>query len=78
VGAKRGWVFCAHMSIKINFLVSHLNFFPEDLGAVSEEHGERFYRNTLCVKKTIPGHMGIYISIAIPILKHDVSQVKYS
>ena len=31
------------MSLKIHFLHSHLNFFPPNLGAVSDEHGERFH-----------------------------------
>jgi hypothetical protein len=30
-----------NMSLKVNFLFSHLNFFPKNLGAVSEEQGER-------------------------------------
>jgi hypothetical protein len=30
------------MSLKIHFLNSQLNFFPENLGAVSEKQGERF------------------------------------
>ena len=31
------------MSIKVHFLFSHLNKFPENLGAVSDEQGERFH-----------------------------------
>ena len=31
-----------HMSIKIHFLFSHLDRFPENLGVVSDEQGERF------------------------------------
>ena len=31
------------MSLKIHFLHSHLNFFPPNLGALSDEHGGRFY-----------------------------------
>ena len=30
----------SRMSLKIHFLHSHLDFFPENLGAVSDEHGE--------------------------------------
>jgi hypothetical protein len=30
-----------NMSLKVNFLFSHLNIFPKNLGAVSEEQGER-------------------------------------
>jgi hypothetical protein len=29
-----------NMSLKIHFLHSHLHFFPDNLGAVSDEHGE--------------------------------------
>ena len=32
------------MSLKIHFLHSHLDFFPENLGDVSDEHGERFHQ----------------------------------
>lgn len=31
------------MSLKIHFLDSRVDFFPENLGAVSDEHGERFH-----------------------------------
>lgn len=33
------------MSLKVHFLHSHLNFFPENLGAVSDEQGERFHQD---------------------------------
>ena len=33
------------MSLKMYFLHSHLNFFPPNLGAVSDEHGERFHQD---------------------------------
>ena len=33
-----------NMSLKIHFLDSHLDFFPNNLGAVSDEHGERFHQ----------------------------------
>ena len=32
-----------NMSMKIRFLESHLDFFPENLGEVSDKHGERFH-----------------------------------
>ena len=32
-----------NMSLKIHLLDSHLDFFPENLGAVSDEHDERFH-----------------------------------
>ena len=34
----------SRMSLKIHFLHQHLNFFPDNLGAVSDEHGERFHQ----------------------------------
>jgi len=33
------------MSLKLHFLHSHLDFFPDNLGDVSDEHGERFHQN---------------------------------
>ena len=33
------------MSLKIHFLHSHLDFFPENMGDVSDEHGERFHQD---------------------------------
>ena len=34
----------ARMRIKIHYLFSHLGRFPENLGEVSEEQGERFHQ----------------------------------
>ena len=36
----------ANMSIKVHFLHSHLDRFPENLGDFSEEQGERFHQDT--------------------------------
>ena len=35
----------AYMSIKVHFLFSHLDKFPENLGSVSDEQGERFHQD---------------------------------
>lgn len=35
----------AHLTLKAHFLKSHLDFFPEQMGAVSDEHGERFHQD---------------------------------
>jgi len=43
------------MSLKIHFLESHLNFFPENLGEVSDEHGERFHQDILDLEKRYQG-----------------------
>ena len=32
-----------NMSIKLHFLNAHLNEFPDNLGAVSDEQGKRFH-----------------------------------
>ena len=34
----------ARMSLKIHFLHSHLDFFPPNMGDVSDKHGERFHQ----------------------------------
>lgn len=33
------------MSLKLHFLFSHLDYFPENVGAFSEEMGERFHQD---------------------------------
>jgi hypothetical protein len=40
-----------NMSLKIHFLHSHLGFFPQNLGAVSDEHGERFHQGIAVMEK---------------------------
>lgn len=34
-----------NQSLKIHFLANHLDFFPENLGDTSDEHGERFHQD---------------------------------
>ena len=41
------------MSLKIHFLHSHLNFFLPNLGAVRDEHGERFHQDITRCRATI-------------------------
>ena len=43
------------MSLKIHFLQSHLDFFPENLGAVSDEQGERFHQDIQMMEKRYQG-----------------------
>jgi len=33
-----------NMSLEAHFFDPHLEFFPENLGAVSDEHGEQFHQ----------------------------------
>ena len=42
------------MSPKVHFLDSHLDFFPENLGIVSGEYGERFHQNISAMEKLAP------------------------
>jgi hypothetical protein len=32
------------LSLKMHFLNSHLDYFPENLGDISEKHGKRFHQ----------------------------------
>ena len=44
-----------NMSLKIHFLEVHLDFFPENLGEVSDEHGERFHQDIVTMEKRYQG-----------------------
>ena len=39
----------------MNFLHPYLNFFPPNLGAVSDEQGERFHQDIVTMEKTYQG-----------------------
>jgi hypothetical protein len=39
------------MSLKIHMLHSHLDFFPDNCGMVSDEHGERFHQEIATMDK---------------------------
>ena len=43
------------MSLKIHFLHSHLNFFPQNHVAVSDEHGERFHQDMMKMEANYRG-----------------------
>ena len=43
-----------YMSLKIHLLLSHLDFFPDCFGDVSDEHGERFHREISVVRTRNP------------------------
>ena len=40
-----------NISLKIHFLHSHMDFFPANLGAVSDEQGERFHQDISTMEK---------------------------
>jgi len=44
-----------NMSLKIHFLETHLDFFPENLGEVRDEHCESFQQDIMAMKKRYQG-----------------------
>ncbi|GBL93506.1 hypothetical protein AVEN_59699-1 [Araneus ventricosus] len=44
-----------NMSLKLHVLDSHLNFFPQNLGTISDEHGERFHQDISMFEKRFSG-----------------------
>ena len=44
-----------NMSLKIHFLHCHLDFFPENLGSVGDEQGERFHQDINLMEKRYKG-----------------------
>jgi hypothetical protein len=47
------------MSLKIHFLNTHLDFFPENLGAVSEEQGEHFHQDIKKMERRYQGRWNV-------------------
>jgi hypothetical protein len=41
--------------MKIHFLSPHLDFFPENCGSVSDEHGERFHQDIVAMESRYKG-----------------------
>ena len=54
---KLGW----NMSLKIHFLNSHLDFFPDNCGDVSDERGERFHQGIAAMEKRYQGKWDVSI-----------------
>ena len=48
-----------NMSVKVHFLYSHLDYFPENLGAFSEEQGEKFHQDIKVMEKRYQGRWNI-------------------
>jgi hypothetical protein len=63
------------MSLKVHFL----DFFPEKLGAVSDEHGERFHQDIFNMEKRYQDKWSLSVLADYCwTLKRDVSQATYS
>ncbi|GFV05484.1 uncharacterized protein TNCV_226951 [Trichonephila clavipes] len=48
-----------NMSVKVHFLHSHLDYFPENLGAVSKEQGERFHQDIKETERRYQGRLNV-------------------
>jgi len=67
-----------NMSLKIHFLESHLDFSPENLGKVSDEHGERFDQDILAMEKRYQGKWtSSILADYCWTLNRDVPEAKY-
>jgi len=49
----------ARMSVKLHFLASHLNYFPDNCGDYSEEQGERFHQDIRTMEERYKGRWDI-------------------
>jgi hypothetical protein len=47
------------MCLKIHFLNSHLDYFPKNLGAVSEEQGECFHQDVKEMERRYQGRWNV-------------------
>jgi len=67
-----------NMSLKIHFLKSHLDFFPENLGEVSDEHSKRFHQEITAMEKRYQGKWtSSMLADYCSTLKRDVPDTKY-
>ncbi|GBM56245.1 hypothetical protein AVEN_101528-1 [Araneus ventricosus] len=68
-----------NMSLKIHFLHSHLEFYPESLASVSDEHGERFHQDISNMGARDRGKWNPKMLVDyIWKLKMDIPQAKHS
>ena len=53
--------FRCNMRVKVHFLHSHLDYFPENFGAFSEEQGERFHQDIKVMEKRYLGKWNVSV-----------------
>ena len=51
----------SRMSIKLCYLFSHLDYFPENLGDVSEEQGKRFHQDIKMMEERYQGRLDAHM-----------------
>jgi hypothetical protein len=57
------------MSLKVHFLDCHLlDFFPENLGAVSDEHEERFHQDISNMEKRYQGKWSLILKVNLVVV----------
>ena len=63
---------------EIPFMESRLNFFPENIAEISEEHGERFHHDIMDMEKRYQGKWtSSMLADCCWTLKRDVPDAKY-
>jgi hypothetical protein len=66
------------MSLKVYFFNSHLDIFLENLGSISDEHGERFSQELSPFKKPYQGERNARkVSDCCWTMKRDVPDTKH-
>lgn len=69
----------ARMSVKMHFLSSHLDYFPENCGDFSEEQGERFHQDIRVMEERYQGRWNVnMLADYCWCLKRDVEEVKHA
>jgi hypothetical protein len=67
-----------NMNLKIHFLESYLDFFSENLGKASDEHGEKFHQDIMTTEKWYQGKWtSSMLADYCRTLKMDVPDAKY-
>jgi hypothetical protein len=62
----------------VHFLASHLDYFPENLGAVSKEQGERFHQDIKEMEQRYQGRWNVNIMVDYCwTLRRDESQAAH-
>lgn len=68
-----------NMSVKLHYLHSHLDHFPENLGHFSDEHGERFHHEILTKEERYKGRWDVHMMADYCwSLKRDLPHVSHS
>ena len=68
-----------NMSIKMHYLFSHLDWFPENLGSMSDEQGERFHQDMKEMETRYQGRLdAVIMADYCWTLKRDVPAIGHS